>query len=394
VASAQSISSERPFRRLWQRPGYRSFVLTVSLSRTTASMFNTAGVLLVLARTGSASLAGATVAASVLPTALTGPLFGAWLDIARRRRVLIVFDQFLSVAALLALLAVAGHAPGWTVLAVAVLYSITRPFTAGSFFSAMAEISGPELLDQASAMEATSINLAVLVGPGLAGILAGAIGAPATIEVQIGLTALVAVLVARNPAFEARPSERADDIWQALRSGLVALGRIRVLLATTVSSSLASFAWGLMLVGFPVYAVRMLHSRPHDAGYLWAAVAGGSILGTFILKLAPRRRSLALSYLAIALSTVLWLLAGSLIVGFLLILLTGFVEGPAWSGTIALRQRHVPPAVRGQVQTTISGVIALALAAGAALGGAIPHPGTLIAIFVAANVLAALASVS
>ncbi|HEY2436844.1 MAG TPA: hypothetical protein VGH93_06655, partial [Solirubrobacteraceae bacterium] len=75
-------------------------MLTVSLSRTSSMMFNTAGILLVLIRTHSAPLAGATAAAALVPAALTGPLLGAWVDVIRRRRILIVFDQLVSVGAL------------------------------------------------------------------------------------------------------------------------------------------------------------------------------------------------------------------------------------------------------------------------------------------------------
>ena len=161
-----------------------------------------------------------------MPGALTGPLLGAWLDVAHRRRVLIVADQLLSVVGLLAIVALAGHAPNWTVPAVAVLYSLTRPFSQGSFFSALAEIAGPELLDQASAIEATSLNLAVIVGPAMAGALAGVIGAAETVEVQAALTLVVAALVAVNPAFEARSGGACRRACRhALRTGLRALAK-------------------------------------------------------------------------------------------------------------------------------------------------------------------------
>ena len=58
-----------------------------------------------------------------------------------------VIDQLTSVVALLATVALAGHAPDWTVPAVAVLYSVTRPFSSGTFVCALAEIAGRELLD-------------------------------------------------------------------------------------------------------------------------------------------------------------------------------------------------------------------------------------------------------
>jgi MFS family permease len=369
-------------------------VLTVALSRTSATMFNTAGVLLVLARTGSAPLAGATAAAAVVPGALVGPVLGAWLDVVRRRRVLIVFDQLLSVAALLTIVALAGHAPDWIVPLVTVFYSVTRPFSSGSFFSALAEIAGPGLLDQASAVEATSLNLAVVIGPALAGVLTGLIGAAPTLEVQAALTVLVAGLVAANPAFEARSVDRSASVSQALRTGLRALAHERVLLATSFSSSLAAFGWGLMLVGFPLYAVQTLHSTAPASGYLWAAVAAGSILGTFIRPGAASLRRVGFSYGVLALSALLWPLAGTLAVGVALIGVTGFLEGPAYSGTIALRQRHTPPAVRAQVMTTVTGVSQLTLAAGAALGGALHDPVALILVFTAVNLIAASAAVA
>jgi len=385
-------AAEGGFRALWRRPRYPGFVMTVSLARTTGFMFNTAGVLLVLQRTGSAPLAGVTAAAAVVPSALTGPILGAWLDVAHRRRVLIVLDQLLSVAGLMGIVVLAGHAPNWTIPAVAVIYSLTRPFSMGSFFSALAEIAGPELLDHASAIEATSLNLAVIIGPVLAGALSGIIGPASTVELQAALTVLVAGLVAVNPAFEARPPERAPTMRGALRTGLHALWRERVLRATSVSSSLAAFGWGLMLVGFPLYAVQMLHSPAHTSGYLWAAVAGGSILGTFALHGPPGLRRIGLSYGVLGLSALLWSLAGTLVAGILLIGLTGFLEGPAYSGTIALRQRLTPPAGRAQVMTTLASINALTLSAGSVIGGAIQDPQTLIVVFVAINLVAAAAA--
>jgi hypothetical protein len=272
---------------------------------------------------------------------------------------------------------------------VTVLYSLTRPFSQGSFFSALADIAGAELLDQASTIEATNLNLAVIVGPAMAGALAGVIGAAETVELQAALTVVVAALVAVNPAFEIRSIVRPKSLSHALRTGLAALRRQRVLLATSFSSSLAAFSWGLMLVGFPLYAVQTLHTGAHASGYLWAAVGGGSILGTFVLHGPPGLRRVGFSYGILGLSALLWPLAGTLAMGIALIGFTGFLEGPAYSGTIALRQRHAPPEARAQVMTTVMSISQLMLSAGAALGGAIHDPLTLIVMFVGVNLIAA-----
>lgn len=382
------------FRALARRPNYLGFLLTVSLARISGTMFTTGGVLLVLERTGSAALAGATAAAATLPGALTGPVLGAWLDVARYRRVLIVFDQLLSVVGLVALLALAGHAPNWTVPAVAVLYSVTRPFSTGSFFSALAEIAGTELLDEASAIEASSLNFAFAIGPALGGALAGAAGPAAALEVQAGITLVVAALIAINPAFEARPTQETRSVTGAIREGLRSIVHDRVLRGNGIASTLAAFGWGLMAVGFPLYAVRFLHSPAHTSGYLWAGVALGSILGTFVLHRVPSPRRIALSYAVLGCSALLWPIAQALALGLLLITLTGFLEGPAYSGTIALRQRLTPPAVRAQAMSTLAAAGLLGFSAGSAVGGAVKAVTALIALFVAVNLGAALSALS
>ena len=353
-------------------------------------MFAVSGVLLVLERTGSAPLAGITSAAAVLPAALSGPFLGAWLDVARRRRTLIVIDQLTSVVALAAIVALAGRGPDWTLPVVAVLYSVTRPFSSGSFFSALAELAGPELLDHASMIEASSLNLSFVVGPALAGAIAGAAGAATAVWLQAAITLVVAGLIAVNPAFEAHADGRAEGVRDALKHGRRALARSRVLRVTATASTLAAFGWGLMAVGFPLYAVQMLGAGASASGFLWAAIAGGSILGTFALPGGVSLRRIALSYAILGASALLWPLAGTLAVGIALVGLTGVLEGPAYSGTIAMRQRHTPPAVRAQLMTTVTSVAMAAGALGSAAGGAIHDPLGTIVVFTAVNLVAAL----
>lgn len=387
---SSALTRPRPtLAALVGRPRYSSFVVTVFLARIGATMFTTSGVLLVLARTNSAVLAGLTAAAATLPAALTGPLLGAWVDVARRRRVLIVADQLLSVVGLVAILLLAGHAPDWTVPAAAAVYSVTRPLSTGSFSSALAEIAGTDLLDLASSIEASSLNLSFVVGPAVAGALAGATGAATAVDAQIVVTLLVAGLIAVNPVFEVRPQQRIQGIRRAVRDGTRALMREPVLRAVGGASTLAVFGWGLMTVGFPLYAAGALHARAHAGGYLWAGLAGGSIVGTFVLRGGPSLRRIGLSYGVLGCSALLWPLIHVLWAGIVAVTFTGVLEGPAYSGTIALRQRHAPPALRAQALTTLASFALVASAAGAAIGGVVHDLDTLVIVFVAVNLLAA-----
>ena len=133
-------------------------------------MFSVGVVLLVLHRTGSAALAGATVAAVTLPSLVTGPVLGAWLDRAGdRRRQAMILDQVLAATSLVGIVLLAGNAPDWTVPAVALVAGITWPLSFGGFTSLIPVIVPDELLAQANALEATSFNLAIIAGPALAG---------------------------------------------------------------------------------------------------------------------------------------------------------------------------------------------------------------------------------
>src|SRR3954466_1561340 len=73
-------------------------------------------VLLVLDRTRSAGLAGLTLSAATLPTFVSAPLIGAWLDVHGRRRAAIAVNQVVLAGALVALVALAGNAPAAAVV--------------------------------------------------------------------------------------------------------------------------------------------------------------------------------------------------------------------------------------------------------------------------------------
>src|SRR3954462_12057077 len=91
--------------------GYSQFVVAATFSRLADEMFAVGVVLLVLDRTDSPGLAGATVAAATLPGMLSGPLIGAGLARTGPRSLIYKIDRLLLAAVLRATRAAAGHAP-------------------------------------------------------------------------------------------------------------------------------------------------------------------------------------------------------------------------------------------------------------------------------------------
>jgi predicted MFS family arabinose efflux permease len=367
--------------RLLRRPGFARYFGVVAAARATGSMFIVAVVLLVYQRTGSLTLGGLVVAATTLPCALSGPFLGAWLDVTRSRRRLLVLDRLLTAISLVAFVLAAGHAPNWTLLLIGLVCGITSPLSAGGFASVIPEVAGQELLDVAMTFEATSINLATVAGPALAGVIAGAFGPAAAVEVQVGVGLVLAALIASDPTFELRPARTHDEptgVMHAVRGGLRALWAIRGLRFTVLAGVVYASAWGTLTIGFPAYALSV-GSPAHAAGYMWAAISIGSAASAFAFRsparALPSRVLIPGCFLAMAVSIAAWPLAGTLVPALLLIALTGALEGPSLPALFGLRQRLAPAHLRSQILTTVGSLAIASTALGAAVTGPLQSAG-------------------
>ena len=360
--------------RLLHRPGFRRYFATVAAARATGTMFTVSGVLLVLERTHDLTLAGIVVAAVSLPAAVTGPFLGGWLDVTTSRRRLLVGDRLMTALSLTAILLLAGHVANWVLAVVAMLYGATSPLSAGAFSAVLPEVAGPDLLDAANAFEGASINAAFVVGPALAGLIAGLAGAAAAIEVQIVSGLAIAVLIAGDQTFEMRPEHGEPPptgVLHAVAEGLRATWHIKPLRWNLTIDVFYVLAWGTLSVGFPAFALAV-GVGAHAAGYMWAAIAGGSIVGGFALAgrpAVPPRFLIGGYFLAMAASAALWPLAGTISVALLMICLTGVLDGPGLVGLISIRQRLAPPHLRAQIFSTANSLHSAVVAAGAAGAG-------------------------
>ena len=361
------------FQRLRGQPGYLVFALAATVVRVSMEMFSVAVVLLLLARTGSAALAGATVAAITFPSLVSGPLLGAWLDLTGKRRVIMLLDQAILVIALVAILIVAGHGPNWLVPLIALGPGITHPLSFGGFTSLIPVLVPEELLPPANAIEGASFNVALIAGPALAGIVAAAFGAAAAVEAEAVMSAAGLLMIAALPVLDTEPHDRHHSLLAIVREGLSLLGRARVLRAITASAALYMAGTGLLTVAFPFFAAHDLGAGKSAAGALWAAFAAGSALGALLgprlmSRFAPERVIVG-SIAGFGVIALLWPLAGSLPPALALVALAGIADGPGLTATFAVRQEQVPADLYGQVFSTASSLKIGSFAIGSALAG-------------------------
>lgn len=358
---------------IWALPGYAAFYLSATLGRLASEMLAIAAVLLVLDRTGSLALASATVAAASLPSVLTGPLLGAWLDRTRRRRAALAANQALLAASLAGMLLAAGRAPEWVLPALAAVGGATAPLLTGGVTSMIPLLVPPALLPRANAMEAASFNSAAVIGPALAGAAAARFGPASGVGLQgaIALAALAAVVLMPAVAPAGLPGGSLS-LGGALRAGLAHLARTPVLRAVTITSVLDYGAQGLLPLALPLLAERLGAGRA-GAGYLYAAVEVGGIAGAFLAvrvasSWAPERIVMG-GTAVMAAVTATWALAPSFPAALALAAAAGLAAGPAFAALFSVRQQWSPERLRGQIFTTAASLKVGAFALGAALAG-------------------------
>src|SRR4051812_430064 len=255
----------------------RRYLLAAATARLADAMW-LAPVLLVFDRTGSASLAGLTASAALLPTLVSAPLLGAWLDGSGRRRAAIAGNQVLLAGALGAMLA------GAPVVLCAALAGITQPLVTGGFSSMVPALVPPERMPRSGALDSMTYNVVNVAGPALAGAIAAAAGASAAVGVQavLALAGLAAVLALPR----AVDGERAGR--PLLREGVAHIARTPPLRAVTLMTMLVQLPWGFMGVGAAALAAD-LGAGPDAGGLLLAAVAAGGVLRALVAPALPAR---------------------------------------------------------------------------------------------------------
>jgi predicted MFS family arabinose efflux permease len=353
--------------------GYVNFFAAATSARIADEMLSVAVVLHVLDRTGSAVVAGATVACVTFPSLITAPLLGGWLDLTGRRRVAMVCDQLLAASGLTLLLLLPGNLPDAAIPAFGLIVGLTYPLSFGGFTSLIPLVVPEDLLAPANALEATSFNTALIAGPALAGTIVAVFGPAEAVLVEIVLTVAALALILRIPGLDRPPRHDYGSLAEIVRAGLLHLVRTPPLLGGTLIGGIGLGGLGLLTVTFPFFAVEHLDAGRAAAGYLWAAFAGGSAIGAVAFaglqrRFAPERIMIfGIGLLGLVMLT--WPLAHSLPLALALIALGGLADGPALAATFAVRQRHTPRKLHGQVMTTAVGLKIGMLALGAGSAG-------------------------
>jgi MFS family permease len=238
----------------------------------------------VYALTRSIPVTGLVGLAQAVALLLLSPLGGAYADRVDRRRLLQA-AQAVSMLVALALTAVtlSGHVRAWQVLVSVVLTTAAATFDQPARQALIPAMVPREELAQAFSLLNPSRELAVLVGPALAGVLIAVQGPGLMYAVDAAtyLALIVILAVVRTPPL--RPDARAVSVVRQIREGARFIVHRRPLIWQLMSLDLSATVFGAYRVVLPALAVDVLHVGATGYGLLSAAPSAGALLATYVV---------------------------------------------------------------------------------------------------------------
>ena len=258
------------------------------------------------------------------------------------------------------------------------LAGMLAPATEVGSRSVLPELVEDKDLDAANMLWSFSLNLSLIIGPAVAGLLVASFGGPSVLFIDALTFAVMALVALTLPKVERSGSSPQAPLSERL--GLRQLWELKTVRYTTLLSLVFFFSYGPLEAAMPVYSDTILQTDAQGYGFLWSALAVGALIGTLSSTTLSKRLRLGIalpliallwgaSLLPMAFTNQLWLACSLLFLG-------GLMWGPYTPMETTLLQRNVPKAQLGRVfgarSTLLTGGSPLGLAVGGVMLAFVP----------------------
>jgi MFS family permease len=347
----------------------RALLAAEVISTTGAQMTWIALPWFVLTTSGSATRMSLVIAAEAIGLAVVSVLGVRFLNRVGARRAMLFCDA--GRGPLMLVIPVL-HWAGALSFGVLVAVAFAIGALTGPYFSAQ-RIILPELLgedqgvvSQANALFQGATRITLLLGPPVAGVLIGLIGAPAVLLVDAATyvvgVALIGLFVPATKPVEAGEEDR------GLRAGLRWVSREPLVRTWRFCFIVGDIAWQAIFIAMPVLVVARYDAKAWIVGALFAAFGVGAVLGNVIsYRLVRQVEGLTLiARVALGQALPLWLLVFELpaYAAIAVLGVSGLANGlinPSLHSIITLR---IPPELRATVLSSLMAIYALAMPIG------------------------------
>jgi MFS family permease len=322
--------------------------------------------------TGSIAQTGLVGAGQAVALLVLSPLGGVLADRWDRRRLLQASQAVaMAVAGVLATATLAGHITAWQVVLSVVLTTAAATFDQPARQALIPAMVPRTQLPQAFALINPSREIAVLLGPAIAGVLIAVQGPGLVYAVDaVTYAALVVILqLLRVPKLEGAGT--AVSVWRQLVDG-ASFVRGRRMIWMLMSLDLSATVFGAYRVALPALCATVFDVGPQGYGLLSAAPSAGALLATYtIFRVVDRTQRLGRVLL---IATVLYGVSNVFLAQahlFAIAILAGLFIGACDAMATTIRQAAVQLETPDELRGRVSAIYQMASRGGPALGDTI-----------------------
>ncbi|MEA2631578.1 MAG: hypothetical protein QOE66_1797 [Chloroflexota bacterium] len=317
----------------------------------------TALPILVLALTGSGLAMAIVGILGNLPDLILGLPAGAFADRLDRRRMMLGADLGRAILTAFIPISVALHGPTMgVILLVTFPIACLRVLFLAGYTAAVPGLVGRAQVGRATSTFEAVYNLGFVAGPGIAGVLAGAIGPGPTIAVDAVSFAIssAALLLIRRP-LKPPPRTVETHLLTEIREGVAFVAGHPVLRSVILFWGMVSVGTSALVSALTFHIQIDRHLGPEVLGFILSAYGIGS-LGGAVLATRTVGGPLGLKMLAGTSVMSLMLLLIAIAPPIPIVLGASFAAGVAQSNVLiaylTLRTTHSPDALLGRVGST------------------------------------------
>ena len=269
-----------------------------------------------------------------------------------------IFAACMATQAAVALVLLVSTEFSWTtrelILALSVVLGMVRAFQMPAQQALTPLLVPPSLLQRAISVGSVGMQIAIVGGPALGGLLYGA--GPATVYgACLGLS-LVSAAFTSTVHYHHIPAQRAATLASVF-AGVAFVWRRQVLMGA-ISLDLFAVLLGGATALLPIYARDILHTGPQGLGLLRAAPAIGALLMTLVLVRFPLQRHAGYKLLGavgvFGLATLVFGVSTHFGLSMLALAVTGAADSISVVTRQTLMQMDTPDEMRGRVSAVNS----------------------------------------
>jgi MFS family permease len=307
----------------------------------------------------SSFLVGMVGLAQFVPMFVLALLAGETADRYDRRKILLLCPIIqVTCAILFTILALQSRPSLTTIFVVAALLGVARAFSAPAGSALVPALVPPDVLPKAIAWNTLSVQIGMVLGPWLGGVLCAVdpawANATAGAMYAVAWTAGIGLLML---PINAKPKHKGDSRVKMIREGLHYLWNSKIIFGA-ISLDLFAVLLGGVTALLPVYARDVLHIGPGGFGLLRSGAALGGGIVTLMLSLRPITRHAGkwmLSSVAVyGVATICFALSANLWLSMVMLVILGAAD----SVSVFVRQNLVqivaPNAMRGRISAVSS----------------------------------------